>query len=64
MGICAGLKSNDSFVSKDEYLLQDSNEIYLSVLSVPDKRKVIINNVVYRAMVNLDLAKLNLKEGE
>lgn len=59
MALCAGLKNSDAFVSLDDYVLQDSEGVYLSVLSVVDKRKIIINNVVYRVMVNLDL-----KEGE
>lgn len=59
MALCAGLKNSDAFVSLDNYVLQDSDGFYLSVLSVVDKRKVIIDNVVYRIMVNLDL-----KEGE
>ena len=59
MGLCVGLKNSDAFVTLDDYVLQDSEGVYLSVLSVPDKRKVIINNIVYRIRVNS-----NLKEGE
>lgn len=59
MALCSGLKNGDAFVSLDGYLLQDSNGLYLSILSAVDKRKIIINNVVYRAIVNLDI-----KEGE
>lgn len=59
MAICVGLKNDGAFVSADNYILHDANDEPLSVLSVVDKRKIIINNVVYRVMVNL-----NLKESE
>lgn len=59
MAICSGLKAGEAFVSADGYLLCDVNGQPLSLLAIPDRRKVIINNVVYRIRVNF-----NLKESE
>lgn len=66
MALCAGLKNSDAFVTSDGYVLQDADGLYLSILSVVDKRKIIINNVAYRVMVDFNLKpnNLNLKEGE
>lgn len=61
MAVCVGLKSNDTFVSADGYIIQSSDDLYLSILSIADKRKIVINNIVYRVMVDLNLYK---KESE
>ena len=55
MALYLGIKNDGTFVSSDGYSLQDANGMSLFAMAVPDKWKIIINNVVYN---------LNLKEDE
>lgn len=54
MAIYLGINNDGTFVSSDEYKLQDLDGLYLYALQASDKWKIILNNVVYRVNVNLD----------
>lgn len=54
MAVYLGIANDGTFVSSDGYSLLDSNDLSLYALHASDKRKVIINNVVYNVKVNLD----------
>lgn len=53
MALYLGVANNGNFVSSDGYTLQDSDSLSLTALPMIVKRKIIINNVVYRLNVNL-----------
>lgn len=53
MALCLGVANNGTLVSSDGYTLKDSNNLSLTVLPMVIKRKVIINNIVYRVNVKL-----------
>jgi hypothetical protein len=53
MALYLGISNNGNLISSDGYTLQDSNGLTLTVLQMVAKRKIIINNVVYRVNVNL-----------
>ena len=59
MGLYIGGGNNLTLLSSDNHILLDSNG--LSMLALPEisKKKIILNNVVYRLNINL-----NSKEGE
>ena len=53
MALYLGANDNVKFVTLDGYTLQDSEGLSLIALPVVAKRKIIINNVVYRVILNL-----------
>jgi hypothetical protein len=57
MALYLGVANNGTLVSSDGYTLKDSNNLSLTVLPMVIKRKVIINNIVYRVNVKLPKKK-------
>lgn len=55
MALYLGLSNDGTFVSSDGYILQDINGLFLTAIPTTDKWKIIIDNVVYRLNINLDL---------
>lgn len=53
MALYLGIANNGNFVSSDGYTLQDSNSLSLTALPMIVKRKIVINNIVYRVNVKL-----------
>lgn len=59
MAVYLGAINNGSFITSDGYRLHDSNGVSLSATSTITKWNIVIDNIVYRANVNL-----SLKDGE
>lgn len=53
MALYLGIDNDGTFVSSEGYVLQDSNGLTLTALPVVNKRKIIIDNVVYRLNINM-----------
>ena len=54
MAIYLGISNNGSFVSLDDYALQDVNNLYLYAQPESSKWKIMLNNVLYRVNIDLD----------
>jgi hypothetical protein len=53
MALYLGVANNGNFVSSEGYTLQDSDGFSLTALPMLVKRKIVINNVVYRVNIKL-----------
>ena len=53
MALYLGGNNNGFLVSSDGYTLKDANNSSLMALPSMDKRKIVINNVVYRLNLKL-----------
>ena len=55
MAVYLGVPNNGTFITSDEYKLQDSAGINLIATPSINEWNVVIDNVVYRVNINLDL---------
>ena len=55
MAVYLGIPNNGTFITSDEYKLQDSTGINLIATPSTNKWNIIIDNVVYCVNINLDL---------
>jgi hypothetical protein len=54
MAIYLGIANDGTFISLDDYKLQDSGSMYLYARPISDKWKLIFNNVTYNVNVDLE----------
>ncbi len=65
MALYLGISQDGTFVSSDNYVLQDSDSLDLNALPTANKCKIILDNVVYCVNVYLpENTYQTLKENE
>lgn len=52
MAVYLGIKNDGTFITADNYRLQDVNGLSLNAFPVSDKLKIILNNTVYNVNLN------------
>ena len=53
MALYLGIGNDGNFITSDGYSLKDSNNLFLTATPESSKYKVILNNTVYKVILNL-----------